>query len=232
MSVAEGMVDAEGPSRRRGRPRRRATDSGLPTREQILQTAGSLFAEKGFAGTSTRDIARRAGLRQPSLYHHFANTDAMLAELIERAGRGSLDLFEQVDALEAPPAVRFYRAVYLESRMLAGWPDWLKVICQLPELRQPRHLHFIAIRDRIIAWYQATIAAGVAGGDFRAMDPAFAGWLVNGLNEAIFDLAPSTPRLEPEDHARRVADFALAAVLLRPSRCAGVRRAADRLVQP
>lgn len=217
------------PATRRGRPRLRAAASALSTEEQILRAAGELFAEKGFAGTSTRDIARRVGLRQPSLYHHFPNTAAMLATLIERAGRGSLDIFEALDRLDAPPEIRFYRAVYLESRMLAGWPDWLKVVCQLPELRQPRHLHFIAIRDRIVAWYQGVIAAGVAAGAFRPMEPRFAGWLVNGLNEAIFDLAPSTPRLEPERHARRVAEFAAAAVLADPAGLPGLRRAADAL---
>ena len=198
-----------------------------PTEEQILHAAGEVFAEFGFAGASTREIARRAGLRQPSLYHHFPNKAAMLTALIERAGEGSLAIFRKIDVLQAPAAVKLYSAVYLESRMLAGWPDYLKVVCQLPELRQPRHVHFIEIRDRIIAWYQKTIADGVAAGEFRTVDPLFVGWLINGANEAIFDQAPITPRLEPDAHARAVAGFVLCAVIGDPRQFDSIVVAAD-----
>jgi len=49
--------------------------SGAPetetTRERILDVAERLFAQKGFAGTVVRDIARDTGLTAPSLYNHF-----------------------------------------------------------------------------------------------------------------------------------------------------------------
>ncbi|SDZ49611.1 TetR/AcrR family transcriptional regulator [Herbiconiux ginsengi] len=41
-------------------------------RERILHAASKLFLSQGYAATSTRDIAHAAGIRQPSLYHHFA----------------------------------------------------------------------------------------------------------------------------------------------------------------
>lgn len=202
--------------RPRGRPRAQPGEQSRSTEEQILQAAGEVFAEKGYAGASTREIARRARLRQPSLYHYFPNKAAMLARLIEQAGEGSLAIFRAIDAIQAPAAIKLYRAVYLESHMLAEWPDYLKVVCQLPELRQPRHVHFIGIRDRIIAWYQKTIADGATTGEFRTVDPIFVGWLINGANEAIFDQAPITPRLAADNHARYVADFVLRAVLKDP----------------
>jgi len=202
--------------RPRGRPRAEPKPETVSAREGILRAAGEVFAENGFAGASTREIARRAGLRQPSLYHHFPSKDAMLSALIEEAGEGSLRIFRGIDAIDAPPSVKLYRAVLFESRMLAGWPDYLKVVCQLPELRQPRHVHFIKIRDRIVAWYQKTIADGVAAGEFRAVDAKFVGWLINGTNEAIFDQAPITPRLDADAHARGVADFVVRAVLADP----------------
>ncbi len=213
--------------RTRGRPRAEPKAGDTPTEEQILEAAGEVFAEFGFAGASTREIARRAGLRQPSLYHYFPNKAAMLTALIEQAGEGSLAIFRKIDALQAPAAVKLYRATYLESRMLAGWPDYLKVVCQLPELRQPRHVHFIEIRDRIIAWYQKTIADGVAASEFRTVDPLFVGWLINGANEAIFDQAPITPRLEPDAHARAVASFVLCAVIGDPRQFDSIVVAAD-----
>ena len=50
-----------------------ATDiSALSTRERILAEALSLFAESGYGGASMRELARRVGIRESSLYNHFA----------------------------------------------------------------------------------------------------------------------------------------------------------------
>lgn len=51
------------------------------TRDRILLEASQLFATHGFRGASTRQIADRVGIRQPSLFKHFASKQAMLAEL-------------------------------------------------------------------------------------------------------------------------------------------------------
>ncbi|MCU1586854.1 MAG: TetR family transcriptional regulator [Frankiales bacterium] len=49
---------------------------------RVLQACVQLFAEQGFAGSSVRDIAARAGLQPASLYNHFASKDAMLTTLV------------------------------------------------------------------------------------------------------------------------------------------------------
>ncbi len=51
------------------------------TRDRILLEASRLFATHGFRGASTRQIAEQVGIRQPSLFKHFASKRAMLAEL-------------------------------------------------------------------------------------------------------------------------------------------------------
>jgi len=51
------------------------------TRDRILLEASRLFATHGFRGASTRQIAEQVGIRQPSLFKHFASKRSMLAEL-------------------------------------------------------------------------------------------------------------------------------------------------------
>ena len=48
------------------------------TRQRILDAALELFARQGFAATSVRELARAVGLRESSLYNHFAGKEAML----------------------------------------------------------------------------------------------------------------------------------------------------------
>ena len=51
-------------------------------RRAILETALLLFAERGYSGTSIRDIAKAAGLQGPTLYSHYASKEAVLTEIL------------------------------------------------------------------------------------------------------------------------------------------------------
>ncbi|MBA55050.1 MAG: hypothetical protein CMK89_11400 [Pseudomonadales bacterium] len=58
---------------------------GDATRERILDAAEQVFAESGYEGTTLREIAALVGIREPSLYGHFANKEAIYAAVIDRA---------------------------------------------------------------------------------------------------------------------------------------------------
>ncbi|HKY13403.1 MAG TPA: helix-turn-helix domain-containing protein, partial [Microthrixaceae bacterium] len=57
---------------------------GDPT-DEILATAGRLFAELGVAGTTMSRLASEVGLKQSSLYYYFRNRDEVVAALVSRA---------------------------------------------------------------------------------------------------------------------------------------------------
>lgn len=54
-----------------------------PRREQILDRASALFAERGFHGVSVADLGAAVGVSGPALYKHFASKDAVLSEMLE-----------------------------------------------------------------------------------------------------------------------------------------------------
>jgi TetR/AcrR family transcriptional regulator len=51
-------------------------------KEAIRNAAAALFAEKGYAATSTREICQRAGVTKPVLYYHFGNKAQLYEELV------------------------------------------------------------------------------------------------------------------------------------------------------
>jgi AcrR family transcriptional regulator len=55
---------------------------GQRTRQAILDAALDLFAEKGFFGTSLRDVASAVGVRESALYNYFAGKDALFDALL------------------------------------------------------------------------------------------------------------------------------------------------------
>lgn len=66
------------------KPRRRSR------RDEILDIAVGLFAEKGYHGVSMDDIGAAAGVTGPALYHHFRGKEAMLAACLVPVSEGLL----------------------------------------------------------------------------------------------------------------------------------------------
>ena len=62
------------------------------TREQIRRLALELFAERGYDGTSLREIADRLGITKAAVYYHFKTKEEILASLVG-------DFFGEVDEL-------------------------------------------------------------------------------------------------------------------------------------
>jgi len=58
--------------------------SGKERREQLLDIGRSLFAAKGFDGTSVEEIAERAGVSKPVVYEHFGGKEGLYAVVVDR----------------------------------------------------------------------------------------------------------------------------------------------------
>jgi AcrR family transcriptional regulator len=57
--------------------------SGDERRSQILQVAIELFSKKGFSGTTTKEIARGAGVSEAMVFRHFANKDELYSAILD-----------------------------------------------------------------------------------------------------------------------------------------------------
>jgi AcrR family transcriptional regulator len=65
--------------------------TGGERREQLVNVARSLFAEKGFAGASIEEIAARAGVSKPVVYEHFGGKQGIYAVVLDREVAALLD---------------------------------------------------------------------------------------------------------------------------------------------
>ncbi|MHC5022470.1 MAG: TetR/AcrR family transcriptional regulator [Planctomycetota bacterium] len=72
-------------------------------RRQLLEVAAELFAERGFRGTTTKELARAAGVTEPILYRHFQNKLDLFVTLIEGVGKVVIHAWhEALDGVEDP----------------------------------------------------------------------------------------------------------------------------------
>ena len=75
-------------------------DKGDERKKQLLQVALDVFIEKGYYGTSTREIARRAGVSSGLLFHSFNNNESIYLELV-KIGARDMKIDTEI-AMEAP----------------------------------------------------------------------------------------------------------------------------------
>lgn len=108
-------------------------------RELVLEAAIAEFAVHGLAGTSTEDVARRAGISQPYLFRLFPTKKTLFLALVDRSFRRVEDTFTTAAgdlagdaALEA--MARAYE-VLLEDRTLLLMQMQAYAACEDPEIR-------------------------------------------------------------------------------------------------
>jgi AcrR family transcriptional regulator len=139
---------------RPGRPRHTLASgpAGATAREQILDAAAALFAERGFAATTTRLIAERVGIRQASLYYHFAGKDELLIELLTTSVRPSLEAVQRIEALvpgRASAAAALYLLALIDVETLSRTPHNIGTLYLLPEVQDKRFDSFRAERQEL-----------------------------------------------------------------------------------
>jgi AcrR family transcriptional regulator len=79
---------------------------GNQVKERIIRAATELFMERGFGGTTVREIGERAGVGQSSLYHHAHSKGQLLAELHATHVQSMIGLLEEVVKSQEAPTVQ------------------------------------------------------------------------------------------------------------------------------
>ena len=93
--------------------------SGVERREQIIQAAISIMAERGLPGTTTRLIAEKVGISEPALYKYFPGKKEIILEALEEVGNMPLAIFSEVGKEEGdvPERIRLISAAFYEYVM-------------------------------------------------------------------------------------------------------------------
>jgi AcrR family transcriptional regulator len=119
------------------------------SRTRVLEAALDLFAERGFAATSTRELSERLGFTKAALYYYFKTKDDLLAALIQ-------PVFEQLTALITQTPVR--RSAAARREVLGAYIDLstthvelLRMLTQDPSVaRRPASAEHAALEERML----------------------------------------------------------------------------------
>ena len=197
---------------------------GGGTRGQILLNAAKLFGSRGYYGTTTRDIAESVGIRQPSLFHHFASKQLILAELVDADLAQAMSRFAESAALDLGPAERFHFFITVSSRDYLTLPYDARGYYSDAVLSEPEFAPQRRAIERHHAHIRSLVHDGIAAGEFRAIDPDFVQRAVIGLQFEAMRERETTAGAPVAERPLQAADFVLRAVLVDPERTEEVRR--------
>ena len=146
----------------------------LKKKHAIIKTACRLFADQGFAGTSTLQISREAGATEPLIFYHFDGKDALFTYILETS---FAEYFIQLDALPDAAETQFEKIENLISmhlEFLKEMPHETKLIVSTcpAKLKDPDHIcadNFARLRERIISYLTECLSNGIKSGEFREM---------------------------------------------------------------
>jgi AcrR family transcriptional regulator len=111
---------------------RRQQQRSIKTKQKLLDAALVAFSENGFKGTSTRDIAERAGVHHPLITYHFKNKDALWRSATKYVFSDfvvALTEAQQEHANDCPKA-RFAAMIHIYVHYAASHPTLHKIILQ------------------------------------------------------------------------------------------------------
>jgi AcrR family transcriptional regulator len=174
----------------------RQAERSASTRAKLVRAARTLFARNGYAGVSTEEIVRRAGVTRGALYHQFpAKEDLFMAvyeeverELTQRSAgllgevgspfaalRGGVRAF-----LEACQAPEVQRIVLIDGPAVLGWERW----------REVAERHGLGLIEGVVA-------EAIAAGEIEPLAVApLAHLLMGALDEAVLLVARHPEAIE------------------------------------
>jgi AcrR family transcriptional regulator len=95
---------------REGKNMKRRLSAG-GRREQILRGAMRIFAQKGFRGTTTREIAQRLKISEALMFKYFPSKEALYRAIIKKRTDGSEEMYFPKEAIQAKDDRQVFRAI-------------------------------------------------------------------------------------------------------------------------
>jgi len=150
-------------------PATRPTPQPATRRDELLELAAAMFAERGLRATTVRDIADSAGILSGSLYHHFSSKEEMVDEVLRTFLSWLFDRYQHIVDTEPNPLARL-KGLFMASFDAIEHRHAEVVIYQDEAKRlssQPRFSYVEELNQRHRAMWVDVLNEGIAQGYFE-----------------------------------------------------------------
>jgi len=191
------------------------TEATHATSERILQVSSRMFAEKGFANVSVRDICRETGTTPPVIYYYFGSKKGLF-EAVARKQISMEDFIRKLTRATGSKDPRKGLESFV-STYLSSFPEhtfdvglYMRDSASLDKQSAEMAAGYL---ERIRELAMGLIERSMAGGHFRRTDPSLAtDCLLGMLNRVIFQHIHFAKISDRDAYGRFVTDFFMRAM--------------------
>ena len=179
-------------------------------RQRLLEMATKLFAEKGYAGTSVREIVDRAGVSKPVLYYYFKSKEGLFYAILEWAAAVQQEIITEIFTTSGTVLERF---IYFYRRVSEGveeHQDLYKMIHGLiygPPQGAPGY-DFPKYQRHMFDAVKRIYANGLTPGEAKAADEDEVAFLVLSLIDFSLNMNQVLPELADPQRPERLLRLA------------------------
>lgn len=179
-------------------------------RQRLLDAAAELFAQKGYASTSVREIVAAAGVTKPVLYYHFGSKEGVYLALISESYQALKTMLDESPRHGGTARQRLLRIaddIYQLFKDNFRLVRFIHSVYYGPNQGAP----YVDLDDFFLVVHRAVTdlaAEGVKSGEFRPGDPAEMAWALSGTLHTALEVELCLPGLAlGREGLARVLDF-------------------------
>jgi AcrR family transcriptional regulator len=187
----------------------------IKRKDQITETAQNLFREKGYAGTSMRDLAKAVGIEAASLYSHIKSKEEILSGICFRIANDFKDALYPVIVNEADAESKLREAVIAHIKVISRNQNATAVFFnEWRHLGEPDLSAFKARRHEYEDKFKDIIQKGIEAGSFSTHDINFTVKLIFSTLNGTHEWYKEGGKLSPQQIGQNISDFILNGLLV------------------
>jgi AcrR family transcriptional regulator len=149
-------------------------------RHRILKAAASCFNEKGFSGTSLKDVSRHLGLTDAALYYYVKNKEELVYRCYLRAADLGRAAMERAVSEGASGFEQAHLYIRYHIDIMVGGEGPVAIMSEIPSLKKSHRDEILEVSRQHSAGFEKILSRGIADGSILACDVRMTGNAVMG----------------------------------------------------
>ena len=149
-------------------------------KDRMLRAAAQCFNQKGFSGTSLKDVAGQLGLTDAALYYYVRNKEELVYLCYLKAAELGRAALETATADGGTALERIRRYLHLHAEFMLGEPGPVAIMSEIPSLKETHREEILRLSREHSARFEALLHEGIDEGSIAPCDVRMTGNAIMG----------------------------------------------------
>lgn len=147
---------------------------------RILKAAATCFNEKGFSGTSLKDVSRHLGLTDAALYYYVKNKEELVYQCYQRAAKLGQDAMAKGSQEGRTGFEQVFKYIGYHVDIMVGDQGPLAIMSEIPSLKRAHRNDILQVSRRHSEGFEQLLENGIRDGSVGACDVRMTGNAIMG----------------------------------------------------